>query len=473
MTLPKPELNRLHALKIAIYNLSLLIYVNLINIIFLIARLNGTATIRPVLVYDYLLIVILIAFRVPSIIVWVFFIAIFSLDLIGQISFTYLFSVPELLKNLEFSSLYSLSFLQYFFIFLFLAYLSLNLFVITKFTSSPYRSGKLSILFCCIFFILIYTFDYLNGGSIVNSRKILPIANTSVGGSSIRNVGANVINIMRDPQKPVPNFRSSTFQTFAEDTVGNQLLIIMESWGLPAEKKTKEKLKSVLFKKAHENGWTASFGHTPFRGTTTSSELRELLNVRGDYRYLINADSARQVESIFNIKKAQGYFNVAVHSFTGKMFERAIWWKNIGIDSACFLETVVFHRGYSNHELNHTTPFLSLNDEDAFLFLTANTSPASQKKFGYLLTENSHLPFYDDKVAENDNDILDFKGLSPEANSQMRRIQELIFFFMHESGDQWSKILIVGDHIPPCLKSSDRIFYFQDKTPFLILTRKH
>jgi phosphoglycerol transferase MdoB-like AlkP superfamily enzyme len=274
-----------------------------------------------------------------------------------------------------------------------------------------------------------------------------------------------------EAKKPSRIARSVTYQTFAEDSVGNQLLILIESWGLPIDEGDRAKITTLISKRAYQSGWSAQIGSTVFEGSTTSAELRELLSVSGNFRYLLNADSAKMMESIFSIKKKQGFTTMAVHSFSGRMFWRVGWWKNLGIDSVFFLEDVVKRKKLKVQSLNYSTPFASLNDEDSYSFITRVSAPQSRKRFVYFLTENSHLPFRQGKI--KDTGISQFENkLSEEGNNQLARIQELLFFFMESKlSKEWSKILIVGDHVPPFTNNADRHFYSPTCVPYLILTR--
>lgn len=214
----------------------------------------------------------------------------------------------------------------------------------------------------------------------------------------------------------------------------------------------------------------SSSGQTKFAGSTVNAELMQLLNSVGDYRYLLNPDSARKLHSIFDLKKKQGYSTSAIHSFSGKMFQRNIWWKNIGIESVFFLDEVVHKEKLTSSQMNYSTPFPSLNDEDAFLFISCVQD--KKKKFSYFLTVNTHLP--NRARVSNENLFIDWSDLqmSDDVQNQLNRIVELITFFAKEGEkENWSKIFIVGDHMPPFSKEGDRNFYSKKEVPHLTLSR--
>ena len=155
------------------------------------------------------------------------------------------------------------------------------------------------------------------------------------------------------------------------------------------------------------------------------------------------------------------------------MFQRNIWWKNIGIDNLNFRENIQSFYNYKL-KLNYNTSFISVNDEDAFNFIQAKTSKEG-KQFSYLLTENSHLPFMSNvekpiftHLFDIDNEI----NLSEEAKNQHKRISNFLFYVAsHLDSNKFQNILIVGDHMPPFVKKNDRDFYNNQFVPYFIITK--
>lgn len=423
---------------------------------------------RPIIVYEYLLIPILIVFNTPVIVTYIYFLVILFIDVISQISFIFLFSVPEFIQNLQFSLLYDFTITHYLLLFGFCVFGWVT-FLMLKGLSVSRSELRFKVLrFMTLFFILTYGIDSLNGKSLLNERKVLAIYDFNLGAALSRDVlilfkDLNVVSAC-----PKIENNSIALKTFKNDSSANQLIIIMESWGLPKNENDWGKLKRIVMNRASSHSWNFDFGTTKFDGSTVHSELRELFSATGDYRYLLNRDSAKSLQSIFDLKKKQGYTTYSIHSFSGRMFQRGIWWKNIGIDSAYFLEDIIHRKKLDNNQLNYTTPFPSLNDEEAFLFVGSLPDP---KKFAYFLTVNTHLPFNMKTPNENIQEQWN-SNLSDEARNQLNRIVELLTFFTQKSANgDWSTILIVGDHMPPFSNKNDREFYSSKKVPYLILSR--
>lgn len=452
----------------------LFLYSNVMNFAFLLFHITMMEALRPIFVYEYLVIPIFILLRFPPIVTWLLWTCFCLLDILNSISAVYLFKLPEFLENMEFTFHYSLSLKQYLLVFLVCAYFAMNFFLIRKMTRMTVDYRRMLIGFFIICLAAVFTLDFLNGSSKFAGHQIkFDLTRLNIGGS-VLNVTRNMFtDLTFTAQKPKAVPRSVTFQTFETDTTGNQMVILLESWGLPAKEDDWEKLRVMISETASSSGWKSETGSTGFEGSTTHAELRELLSLSGNYRYFLNADSAASVESIFKIKKKQGYTTMAAHSFSGKMFWRVGWWPNLGIDSVYFMENIIDRKNLKPDSLNYATPFTSVNDEAAYLFLSELAAMYPGKKFAYFLAENSHLPYYDrsdDQTSKPRQPMLTFDELSPEGDSQWKRIQELISFIARSpQSKQWSKILVMGDHMPPFTNNSDRDFYSSTKVPYFIL----
>jgi phosphoglycerol transferase MdoB-like AlkP superfamily enzyme len=323
-----------------------------------------------------------------------------------------------------------------------------------------------------LIFSLTFILDSFNGSSFVELNKSQRIfTKNNVAGSvailyyhNLDNMLISGSNIKAPEQLP----KSITFNTFGADERGNQLLIVVESFGLIRDSSIRHTFFSTVLSEFQKNGWKGSVGNTPFKGSTTAAEMRELLSLSGDYRFFLNQDKTTAYTSIFDVKLAQGYETIGVHSYTGKMFERDLWWKNIGIRSSYFMEDIIRENRY-NLQLNYGTPFTSCQDEDAFDFLQSKVV-GKQKVFGYLLSVNSHLPYaghFKDATASSAF-IRNFDGLTDEGRNQLIQIRSFLSYIAQNLDlGKWSEVLIVGDHMPPFLNKTDRDFYSAEKVPYL------
>lgn len=451
------------------YILSLVVFSNSINLLFLVVAFAGIATKRPLIVYDYLLIPFLIIFRVPRIITTIFFLVVLLLDILNHLAFTFMFSVAEFIMNMKFYFLFDFSAIHYILLVVFIV-LTVSFYLSLKYLTPPPELRRSAIITAIVMIASIYVYETINGRTALVRKPIIEISSANLAVSHLRNVTLVIRDLTTSAQRPSPlPDPSLTFKTFAADTTGNQLLVLVESWGMPEDTVIRNQMNELILTKSTAAGWQITTGSTGFKGSTVDAELRELLSVSGDYHYLLNRDSAKNLESIFYLKRQQGYSTQALHSFSNMMFERAIWWRNINIDSIYFLESVAQEDPNLKDRLDYYSPFPSLRDEEAFSFLSSKKS--SNKKFAYFLTVNTHLPF---ASVLNENEIVLNTGeqVSDEAKFQLNRIMQIVAFIVNESakGD-WDKILVMGDHMPPFADAKNRAFYSQTHVPYFILTK--
>ena len=431
---------------------------------------------RPLFIYEYLLVFVFMAFNIHFIYIWIFYVFFILLDLANIFSKIYLFNLSNFINNLKYFHNYSINVNQMIAL-IFSTFFLIGLLFYFKIIKKNIGNDKRSLQLFILIFAIIFTLDNVNGSSFKRFQKNINFYKGNLAGFPTNEFYHLIIaSIDFNNTTPIPNSfnrESITFKQFAPDTTNNQLLIIVESMGL-----IEDTIKRMLFQRSvsyifQQYKWETNWGKTHFTGGTTSAELRELLNCVGNYNYFINSKNAKNFNSIFQIKKQQGYHINAIHSFKGDMFQRYIWWKNIGIDNVYFRENIQSFYNYKLN-LNYNTNFISVNDEDAFNFIQASTSNEG-KQFSYLLTENSHLPFMSniDKpifahLFDIDNEIY----LSEEAKNQHKRIYNFLFYVAsHLDSNKFQSILIVGDHMPPFVKKNDRKFYNTQFVPYCIVTK--
>jgi hypothetical protein len=458
------------------YRLFLFLTVMLPNIIALASRLWIDLD-RSLFVYEYLLVFLLMAFNIRSFFSWALFVFVFLLDLATIFSKIYLFNLPEFLNSLQYFINYAINIYQMGFILITLTSL-IGIYFLFKLIKKKIGNDKSLIQLFLFMFVFVFILDNINGSSFFMVYQYNgKLYKGNLGGFptqvlyrqiSSKNNLINKIPILNPLQK-----ESITFKQFVMDTTSNQMLIIVESMGLIDDSIKREAFQNSISDIFKQKNWETSWGQTYFTGGTTTAELRELLNCDGSYQYFISQKNSKNFSSIFQIKKKKGYHVNAIHSYKGDMFERRIWWKNIGVDEIYFREDLVtFYKFKLN--LNHDTPFISLNDEDAFDFIQAKTANRG-KQFSYFLTENGHLPII--TTIENQNSSLLFdidkeSVLSKHGRNHLKRISNfLIYIASHLDSIKFQSIVIVGDHAPPFLKKEDRSFYNNKFVPYLIVTK--
>jgi phosphoglycerol transferase MdoB-like AlkP superfamily enzyme len=338
------------------------------------------------------------------------------------------------------------------------------------------RTGFLFIFF--FFYALIFSVDLFNGSSkLVETDKISRFTNKNVSSFLAKEyyyfINQNLYNDKSVPTALSDAEEAATQHNLLGDHSNKQLLVIMESWGLPNDTAFQLLFQKIISSRAIQHQLKPYWGHTKFTGSTTSAEMRELVNAKGSYKYFFNLKSAESnFPSVFDKKKSEGYETYGFHSFTGKMFARSKWWYNIGLDHIFFRDDIVAANIVTDNQLDGGTPFPSIRDEQMFDFMVQQTKN-SKRKFVYLLTVNTHLPFTQ-IIGDIPGEIfsaISALSISPEAKSQLKKVAiELLYFIDAIKPEDWDDILFVGDHIPPYLRETDRNFFNAEFVPYFFLT---
>lgn len=451
---------------ILISRLKIILIILLPNLITIILR-SWISLDRPIIYYDYFFLLPLVFLNINVYVIWLIYLFMIFADVSISLSNLFLFNYEDFIRTFKFFTNYDFSLNQ---ILLSIGSILFLYFILQqlKRINKHLRLDKTLIAFFLISIISILSLDFINGSNTIESPIKKQIIKGNIAGFASTSVVSYLININAEVEKPkINNTPSITFETFQNDSLSNQMLILVESFGLLKNKDDQQMIENNISEIFEKNGWKIKWGKTRFEGSTTRAEIRELLNSNGDYRYMIRNND---INSIFNIKDAQGYYSYAAHSYNGTMFERNIWWKNIGIKEPLFSENFQQKNAYKL-KLNTESPFISIQDENTFDFLQ-NESKKNSKNFAYLLTVNTHIPFNISALNNKSNLKLlsnNFKDLT-ELNGQLVRI---INFLSHVSNNldsnKFNKVLIVGDHMPPFNSKASRSQYDSKNVPYCII----
>lgn len=433
---------------------------------------------RSIVYYEYALVLLCLLFFKRPVYAFMAFLFIFLLDLLNLFSSSYLFSVSEFLSNLKYASLFSISFTHVLAFVVLLLYCAIVFYTLQRYSPKikADRAGFLYIFF--FFYAFIFSIDLFNGSTkILQSDKIFRVTKKNVSSFLAKEyyyfINQNLNNDKSIPTALSKSEESATQHNLLGDHSNKQLLVIMESWGLPNDTGFQSLFQKIISSRAIQHQFKPFWGQTKFRGSTTSAEMRELVNAKGSYKYFFNLKSSESsFPSVFDKKKSAGYETFGFHSFTGKMFARGKWWNNIGLDHIFFRDDIVSANIVTDNQLDGGTPFPSIRDEQMFDFMVQQTKN-SKRKFVYLLTVNTHLPFTQvigDMPGEIFSEISAL-SISTEAKSQLKKVAiELLYFIDAIKPEEWDDILFVGDHIPPYLRETDRKFFNAEFVPYLFLT---
>lgn len=461
--------------------LKLFLIFNCINILIILLS-NFFYVQRTYFVFEYNLIVIFFLFEFPFWISALYLCLLVSLDILFFTSSIFYFTWIDLLDASRFVYLHGsgLKFIIYYVIFIILI-----LFLYKKATKSIINkvSKKILVFYLSCTVLFLSLMDIINGSNFLNQKAAIFKRNFtgSIAVACYRNYNYQTSSNEVPVKFYVSRDSTVTFKYFsANNESSKQLVIILESWGFLEDFNYGE-MTNYLQKSLTPN-YIITFNTTSFTGSTTYGEMRELLNSYGSYRYFIGnkSDIKGKISSIFNIKSYNKYNTIACHSYSGAMFYRKKWWRNIGIENSYFSEDIMFENR-SKSILNTETSFNSVNDEVSYDFISKK-SLGKNKVFAYLLTVNTHLPF---RYEYNNGTFYDFKSIngktsndlflnySKNISQQQKRIfQQIAYFVSKINLDHWDEVLIVGDHPPPFPDIVDRKMFSQKVVPYLFVKKK-
>lgn len=403
------------------------------------------------------------------------FIVIFIFDLFYFFSSLFLFQIREFFYSIRFLNQYHFNFQHILIAIPLFVYLLLIRYVLKKSHNLVQAHKKLFIqILACVYFIIFF-FDMLSGSNKLTEKFIEQDFSKKNIIGSFTNEYFKFFSSLGNSQVEKLKDTSIGFKAFLKDTTGNQLLIVVESWGELKDAKLQNELNTWIAQKFENKGYTVSLGTSKTYGSTVAAGLRELTNTMGDYSYYLNKKSKETpFNSIFDEKKIQGYETFGFHPYTEQMFLRSVWWKNIGIQNLYFKEQYLLENSTKQNLVKGEANYFPSIKDEIFFDYVLNKTKKTQKKFVYFLTVNSHIPYNAIGIDHSPTNQFDVSkmDITSQAKNQLIHIKNLLEYFSQKiEPKDWNQILIVGDHMPPFPTKKDRNFYVDGKVPYLLITK--
>lgn len=241
------------------------------------------------------------------------------------------------------------------------------------------------------------------------------------------------------------------------------LVIVVEALGLPTAPEEKRLFEAAWHRPAWNSRYELSFGKTPFFGSTTSGELRELCGKWSDH-VRFDFDHADCMPERF--RKA-GYETTAMHSFGGALFERSRWYPKLGFDRIAFAQDL-FREGAGHCD----GVFPGACDNDVPAIIGRRLASARNPQFVYWLTLNSHLPVMAEKNRECAVGAPAWNHDFPRVCRMFekhRQLADAIDRMIMSPDLPPTDILIVGDHKPPFFDRGSRAHFDPTHVPWIHL----
>lgn len=279
---------------------------------------------------------------------------------------------------------------------------------------------------------------------------------------------ANATAYSRLPSPAAP-FTSATAQTdllALADGRTHLMVVMVEAMGLPKDPVLRDRLNAIWTRPEFAQRFDISQGSTPYYGSTTSGEMRELCQRWADY-----GDIDRDWDDCLPALLAKrGYETRAYHAFVPAFFERERWYPQIGFRHLTFMEDL--ERRGASHCPN---VFPGACDRDVPALIAADLARAEGPQFVYWLTLNSHLPV----VANRELHTERCRQLGATHDTRFPLVCRL-FSLWDGSAEALAEmiadpdfpptnILVVGDHMPPFTQQKSRLLFDPESVPWFLL----
>ncbi|MBO6855739.1 sulfatase-like hydrolase/transferase [Roseibium sp.] len=253
----------------------------------------------------------------------------------------------------------------------------------------------------------------------------------------------------------------------------NVLVVMVEGLGAFASQELRDLIWQPLLERDVAEHYVVEQGDAVYFGSTTSGEVRELCNLKADYRDFRDRESGECLP--LKAVKA-GYRTAAFHAFTGNFFERFDWYPKIGFQDLFFMENKLGFGG------DRTLPlcgiaFQGYCDEDAAEAVGKFLLEADgDRKFAYWLTLNSHKPVNPGEVpprfsCDDGGGVFGDVELCRMAE-QWVNVSHLVKAIALDESLAETEIVLVGDHHPPLFSRSARNKFAPGRVAWLHLKPK-
>ena len=275
-------------------------------------------------------------------------------------------------------------------------------------------------------------------------------------------------NVRLGPVRPA---ESAVGAAWREPYSNRLLLVVVESWGLPADPKEKPFLIDSLLTDAIRSRYMVQSGTVRFRNSTSGAELRELCGLEGAFVLSVRVDGQDCLPARLS---REGYNTVAIHGYFGSFYDRTSWYPRLGFARTDFL-----------HDLEKENPierrcgaaFRGLCDVDvASIVAEELVRDPSSKQLIYWLTLSSHLPVTREAARGSNYDCAQLETENSAELCNMFRSWDVVLTSLATILTQPdlppTDVIIVGDHAPPFVKRDQAARFSDSQVPWVALSPK-
>jgi hypothetical protein len=250
----------------------------------------------------------------------------------------------------------------------------------------------------------------------------------------------------------------------------NVIVVMVESMGLPLAPHDRQLFDRIWNRRAWSARYDVSNGSTPYFGSTTTGEMRELCGLWADYTEV----DFKKADCLPERFRTAGYETTAVHSYERTMFDRQAWYPRIGFDRRMFKDDLLDRKARPCDGI-----FPGVCDRDVPRIIGDQLRVHHDKpQFVYWLTVNSHLPI--PRSAQLKTETCDLGSIEMTNDFPMlcrgyelhKQLADALTAEIMRPDFPDADILIVGDHMPPYFQRTFRQRFDAGRVPWILLRRK-
>ena len=317
------------------------------------------------------------------------------------------------------------------------------------------RPSRLATFSIVLIGVVAFAVDGFNGSSATFGRSDHFGLNVNLAGSPSVTTLRGLKSTWNATSEPMARFPEA--KTFARASAWHEqhphdsmLMVLVESMGLPVSAPVRNWLLARLDTPEIESRWSVEGGSEPYSGSTVYGELRVLCGLKGHYSRLKVEDS----QACLPLRFVKGGGDaVGLHGFNMRMFDRRVWWPEVGLapDDLGSLAAVPANVGCNE---------VFTGVCDAVVFRRAVELVQHADRFVYAVTLDTHLPLSSKAMPLQDGlaQLCEQERLSPDACQMVERLGLVLDQLRADMAKMPRPVMVLvsGDHAPPFLGAESR-----------------
>jgi hypothetical protein len=278
--------------------------------------------------------------------------------------------------------------------------------------------------------------------------------------SSVVKFSGDIVERDRGYRSTPPRMAAATdaLRSTVSEQRDNVAIVIVESWGLLADSAQQQQLNDIFDTAALRERYHIRYGRVPFRGGTTSGELRELCGVFTDYLVL---NQATIDECLPSQLRRHGFTSVALHGYLRHYYSRHKWYPRL-------FDRMLFEDSLAASDIRCGTQFRGICDREVFLAFEREVKTAN-RQLTYWLSIDAHTPV--DIARKSEFRLADCRA--PEdfclVVAFWRDLLQQVAALAADPATPRTRFVLVGDHAPAFVLRSRAGHLTQGQVPFIEL----